>query len=122
MYKRRGFAVMDPRLGPAPAEGAGPFDLRFPVASDLQLKHGLAFEDLYRRDGLARLDAAFVAWLASSNAELHNHLVTARRDLDALDAKAHSQLLIDLAPHLEDFIGDLFGIDAEVRALQARHH
>jgi len=89
---------------------------------DLQLKHGLGFEDLYGREGLAHLDAAFVAWLASADAGLHNRLVTARRDPDALDHKAHSQLLIDLAPHLEDFIGDLFGIEAEVRALQARHH
>jgi len=92
------------------------------VASDLRLKHGLAFEALYSRDGLARLDAVFVARLASVDAELHNRLVTARRDPDSLDAKAHSQLLIDLAPHLEDFVGDLFGIEAEVRALQARHH
>ncbi len=47
--------------------------------------------------------------------------MTARRDPAALDRKAQSDLVVDLAPHLEDFIGDLFGIDAEVRALQARH-
>src|SRR6202030_4362076 len=29
---------------------------------------------------------------------------------------------VDLAPYLEDFIGELCGIEAEVRALQARHH
>ena len=92
------------------------------MTSDLQLKHGLAFEDLYRRDGLARLDTAFVAWLASTDADLHNRLVTARRDPAALDHKAHSQLLTDLAPHLEDFVADLFGIASEARALQARHH
>jgi len=92
------------------------------ATSDLHLKHDLAFEDLHRRDGLVRLDAAFVAWLGSADAELHNRLVTARRDPDAIEAKAHSQLLIDLAPHLEDFVGELFGIEAEVRALQARHH
>ncbi len=90
--------------------------------SDLQLKHGLAFEDLYRREGLVRLDGAFVAWLASLDADLHNRLVTARRDPDVLDHKAHSQLLTDLAPHVEDFVADLFGIEAEARALQARHH
>ena len=27
------------------------------------LGHGLSFNDLYDREGLARLDAAFVAWL-----------------------------------------------------------
>ncbi|MGH7125700.1 MAG: pyridine nucleotide-disulfide oxidoreductase, partial [Stellaceae bacterium] len=90
--------------------------------SDLQLKHDLAFEDLYRRDGLVRLDAAFISWLASVGLELHNRLVTARRDPDALDHKAQSQLLTDLAPHLEEFVADLFGIGAEARALRARHH
>jgi len=88
---------------------------------DLVLRHGLAFEDLYRRDGLVRLDAAFVAHLREGDAALHNRLMTARRDPGALDRKAESDLLVDLAPHLEDFIGGLFGIAAEIRALQARH-
>ena len=52
---------------------------------------------------------------------LHDRLMTARREPDALDRKAESDLLVDLAPHLEDFVGELFGIAAEVRALQARH-
>ena len=92
------------------------------MTSSLVLKHGLSFADLYAREGLARLDAAFVAHLAEGQAELHNRLVSARRDPGALEAKAHSQLLTDLAPHLEDFVADLFGIAAEVRALQGRHH
>ncbi len=91
------------------------------MTSSLILKHGLSFADLYARDGLARIDAVFVAHLAAGDAELHNRLVSARRDPDALEAKAHSQLLIDLAPHLEDFVAALFGIGAEVRALQERH-
>ncbi|HUN47912.1 MAG TPA: FAD-dependent oxidoreductase, partial [Stellaceae bacterium] len=92
------------------------------MTSDLVLQHGLAFSDLYGRDGLARLDAAFVAHLAAGQAELHNRLVSARRDPGGLEAKAHSQLLVDLAPHLEDFVAALFGIAAEVRELQGRHH
>ena len=59
---------------------------------------------------------------AEADVALHDRLMTARRDPDALDRKAdESDLLVDLAPHLEDFIGELFGIAAEVRALQARH-
>jgi NADPH-dependent glutamate synthase beta subunit-like oxidoreductase/NAD(P)H-flavin reductase len=88
---------------------------------DLVLRHGLAFEDLYRRDGLVRLDAAFVAHLQAVDVELHNRLATARRDPAALDRKGEADLLIALAPHLEDFIGELFGISAEMRVLQARH-
>ena len=60
----------------------------------LTLQHGLAFEDLYRRDGLARLDAAFVAGLAGANVDLHNRFVTARANPDALAAKDESSLLI----------------------------
>jgi hypothetical protein len=88
----------------------------------LALKHGLEFDDLYRRDGLARIDALFVEHLRDGDVELHNRLLTARRDPGALEGKAESEIIIDLAPHLEDFIGDLFGIAAEIAALQARHH
>ena len=89
--------------------------------TELQLKHGLAFADLYRRDGLVRLDAAFLAHLKSGDAGLAERLAAARNDPDALEAKAESDLLVALAPHLEDFIGDFFGNAREMRALQARH-
>jgi NADPH-dependent glutamate synthase beta subunit-like oxidoreductase/NAD(P)H-flavin reductase len=89
--------------------------------TSLALKHGLEFPDLYRRDGLVTLDAAFIAHLGETDVALHNRLVTARRDAGTLDRKAESDLLTELAPHLEDFIGELFGITKEVRALQARH-
>jgi len=90
--------------------------------AELGLPRGFSFADLYDREGLSRVDASFIAHLAGADAGLHNRLVAARRDPETLDAKAESQLLIDLAPHLEDFIGGLFGIAAEIRALQARHH
>jgi NADPH-dependent glutamate synthase beta subunit-like oxidoreductase/NAD(P)H-flavin reductase len=89
--------------------------------TSLALKHGLEFPDLYRRDGLVKLDAAFIAHLKETDVDLHHRLVTARRDPAALDRKAESDLLTELAPHLEDFIAELFGITKEVRALQARH-
>jgi NADPH-dependent glutamate synthase beta subunit-like oxidoreductase/NAD(P)H-flavin reductase len=88
---------------------------------DLALKHGLTFPDLYDRDGLIRLDRAFVAHLASADTALHDRLMTGRAEPEALDHKAESDLLVDLAPYLEDFLDDLFGIGGEVRELQARH-
>ncbi|MFD2184090.1 FAD-dependent oxidoreductase [Rhodoplanes azumiensis] len=91
-------------------------------AAPLRLAHGLAFADLYNRDGLVRLDAAFVAWLAAADQALHDRLMVARATPDALALKDESELLIALAPHVEDFLADLFGIGAEVRDLQARHH
>ncbi len=89
--------------------------------ASLALKPGLDFADLWSRDGLVRLGAAFVPHLAAGDAALHARLVTARRDPAALERKDESDLIVDLAPHLEDFLGDLFGIATEVRALQARH-
>jgi NADPH-dependent glutamate synthase beta subunit-like oxidoreductase/NAD(P)H-flavin reductase len=93
----------------------------FPM-TDLVLKHGLTFADLYTREGLVRLDRAFVAHLATVDVSLHDRLMTARRDPDAIERPDESNLLVDLAPHLEDFAGELFGIEAEVRVLQERHH
>ncbi|MGO9785538.1 MAG: FAD-dependent oxidoreductase [Stellaceae bacterium] len=89
--------------------------------TELNLKHGLAFEDLYRREGLMRLDAAFLAHLKSGDAALAERLATARANPEALDIKAESDLLVELAPHLEDFVGYLFGISSEMRTLQASH-
>ena len=34
--------------------------------TELALQHGLTFADLYERDGLVRLDRAFVAHLAAA--------------------------------------------------------
>ena len=36
--------------------------------------------------------------------------------------KGESELLIALGPHLEDFLAALFGIEGDVRTLEARHH
>ena len=90
--------------------------------TELRLKHQLAFEDLYRRDGLIRLDAAFVAHLKAGDAGLAQRLVEARANPETLEAKAESDLLIDIAPHLDDFIGEFFGIADEMRELQAGHN
>ena len=90
--------------------------------TDLVLAHGLCFADLYDRGGLVRVDRAFVGHLAEVDAGLHERLMTARRDPDGLEHAAESDLVVDLAPHVEDFLGGLFGIAADVRALQARHH
>jgi NADPH-dependent glutamate synthase beta subunit-like oxidoreductase/NAD(P)H-flavin reductase len=88
----------------------------------LALAHGLTFEHLYRREGLESVDQAFLRALAASDAELHGRLTAARQDPDALSSADESALLIALAPHVDDFVGELFGISAEVTALARRHH
>src|SRR5882757_390225 len=89
--------------------------------TDLSLAHGLAFADLYRPEGLARLDGLFLAALGDADAELRDRLVAARARPETVSGRPESDLLIALGPHLEDFIGELFGIRAEVAALAARH-
>jgi NADPH-dependent glutamate synthase beta subunit-like oxidoreductase/NAD(P)H-flavin reductase len=88
----------------------------------LPLEFGMSFPDLYDREALVRLDAAFLNFLAEREAAHHARLLAARATPDELAAKAESELLLALAPHLDDFLGRLFGIESEVRALAARHH
>jgi len=87
----------------------------------LELGFGLAFDDLYAREGLIRVDRAFLDHLAAAEPALHARLLAGRAEPSSLDAKAEADLLVETAPHLEDFIGRLFGIAAEVAALQASH-
>ena len=82
----------------------------------------VTFEELYHRDGLVKLDAAFVAELKAADVALFNRFMAARAEPAALADKDHSQLLLELAPHVEDFIGTLFGIEKEIQALAERHH
>lgn len=86
------------------------------------LGFGMAFADLYRREGLVRLDQAFLEFLHEGDAGLRIRLDHARAHPDSLDRKAEAALLIEVAPWMEDFIARLFGIEREVSALAARHH
>jgi len=88
----------------------------------LQLGFGLSFRDLYSTVGLRSLDAVFCAWLAQADAALAGRLERARTAPDALARKEESELLIALAPQLEDFLAQLFGVESEVTALQAAQH
>ncbi len=92
------------------------------TAAPLTLSHGLEFADLYRRDGLVRLDAAFCDWLKGQSVELFNRLMAARADADGIDGKAESDLITALAPLVEQFLGLTFGISAKIADLQARHN
>ncbi|MFO1185004.1 MAG: FAD-dependent oxidoreductase [Bauldia sp.] len=96
-----------PAVGPEPA---------VPV-----LGTDLAFDELYSREGALRLDAAFLAYLGAGAEELRGALLAARSAPSTLEAKAESELLIALAPHLEDFLGTVFGIGGELAALRQQH-
>lgn len=91
------------------------------MSDQLTLRFGFAFEDLYRREGLVRLDAAFLEQLQAANGDLHARLTEARLNPAALAAKKRSDLIVEIAPHVEDFVAELFGIESAVKSLQVRH-
>jgi len=88
---------------------------------ELKLAQGFAFADLYQPAGLARLDQAFLSSLGRTDSALANGLQAARTEPDALEDKAESDLLLAVAPHLDAFVANLFGIDAEIKDLAGRH-
>src|ERR1700761_3987814 len=90
--------------------------------TDINLANDLTFQDLYARDGLVKIDALFIKFLETANVELHNKLVAARANPATLEKKDESNLLIAIAPILEDFIAELFNIRAEVARLQFAHN
>ncbi|WP_236686409.1 FAD-dependent oxidoreductase [Paramagnetospirillum magnetotacticum] len=84
------------------------------------LGHGLSFNDLYQRSGLERVDRAFLTALTEADGALAARLGAARAAPDALSSKDEAALLVDLAPHLDDFLAELFAIRAAQSELRAR--
>ena len=86
------------------------------------LGFGFSFADLATRDGLVRLDRAFLERLAAADAALHARLLAGRADPDVLDGKDESALIIALGPHLDGFLGELFGIEHDLLGLARQTH
>jgi NADPH-dependent glutamate synthase beta subunit-like oxidoreductase/NAD(P)H-flavin reductase len=82
----------------------------------------IRFEDLYAREGLLRVDAAFLGFLGGRDPALRERLEAARAAPQGCLPGQESELLVALSPHLEDFLARLFGIESEAQALAARHH
>ncbi len=89
------------------------------MTAALALGFDATFDDLHDRDGLVRLDARFMAFLEGRDADLKARLEAARLAPDDLERETESELVIDLAPVLEDFIGELFGVRTELGAVRA---
>src|SRR5688572_24731000 len=86
----------------------------------MRLAFGIEFNDLYEREGLLRVDDAFLRFLGEVDAALRERLLKGRAQPPA--GKEESDLLVALAPHVEDFLPKLFGIEDEARALAERHN
>ncbi len=84
--------------------------------STLSLK-SFEFADLHSSAGLAELDARFLATLKAQDASLHERLLAYRQG--GFTAQETSQLVLDGAPLLEQFIAELFQLEKPVAALTA---
>jgi NADPH-dependent glutamate synthase beta subunit-like oxidoreductase/NAD(P)H-flavin reductase len=91
------------------------------VQHALSLAFNLTFPDLYTRDGIVKIDQAFCTFLQNANVDLFNRLMAARAEPEEIDKKAESILLVDVAPYIDDFVGELFNIRLEIQALAATH-
>jgi NADPH-dependent glutamate synthase beta subunit-like oxidoreductase/NAD(P)H-flavin reductase len=91
------------------------------MTETIDLAFDFEFGDLHSREGLARLDRRFTDILGKEDAALRERLVAARAAPDSLDDKAQSELIVDLAPRLEAFIGALFRIESELGDMRSRH-
>ncbi len=78
-------------------------------------------QELYEREGLVKLDGIFLKELRETAPELCERLLAARENPPVAHTKAGSELIIALAPYVEDFIGKLFGIENELSRLQRKH-
>ena len=85
----------------------------------LELGFGLRFNDLYDPVGLAAVDAAFCGDLAQCDTALAARLRAARDNPGALAAKDESLLMVELAPYVDDFMGRVFGIAAQLSQARA---
>ncbi|HYP08733.1 MAG TPA: hypothetical protein VER03_21040, partial [Bryobacteraceae bacterium] len=90
--------------------------------SSQTLAFGFQFDELYSREGVTRLDSVFLERLGEADPPLRDRLLQARSNPKGIERKAYSELIIAVAPYLEDFLAELFGITAELRALQQRHY
>jgi NADPH-dependent glutamate synthase beta subunit-like oxidoreductase/NAD(P)H-flavin reductase len=93
-----------------------------PATDTPTLGFGFSFADLATRDGLVRLDRAFLDHLAVEDAPLRARLLAARAAPDGLTAKDESELVVALGPHLDGFVAALFGIGAELAAVARDTH
>ncbi|MDP7468233.1 MAG: hypothetical protein QGF13_01280, partial [Alphaproteobacteria bacterium] len=60
----------------------------------ISLGHDLAFEDLYNREGLQRVDALFLEHLGAVEKGLYDRLLAARAVPDKLERLDESNLLV----------------------------
>lgn len=81
-----------------------------------------AFSAHFQAQNLAELDQKFLAYLNDHDPLLNLSLIAYRHAPDSLTALQISELLLAVAPVLESFIAEIFGIQTELQSAQAARH
>ena len=90
----------------------------------LKLDFGLSFNDLYSNEGLKKIDKCWLEFLSNKDSNLYqnlNLLRAAELEDKSLKGKELSNLLIELACVLEEFLSQLFGVSAEVKKVSNQY-
>ena len=83
------------------------------------LSFGFEFNDLYSTNGLKKIHNVFLDNLKNHDKNLYEKYISlANTDIEK---KEKSIILIEVAKYLENFIGELFNIQNEVKVLKKRH-
>ncbi len=77
----------------------------------------LNYQSLQTLEGLQRLDDLFVSFVAERDLSMHERLGRYRDPEAHFDAQETSDLLLAVAPLLEDFLGRQLGIESALRAV-----
>ncbi|MGD8559481.1 MAG: pyridine nucleotide-disulfide oxidoreductase [Gammaproteobacteria bacterium] len=88
------------------------------MLNDVLRKFDLDFDGLFQVDGLKRLDEQFLDFLDQTDPQLQKQLRDYRQDKLELSAIETSELLLEIAPHVNTFITHLFAIEADAQSLQ----
>ena len=89
-------------------------------ASESDTIANLPFKSLNSTSGLREFDSEFLARLAADDSSLHEKLLAYRQHNTDFSSIELSEFLLELAPHIETYIGRIFGIEDEVQAARNR--
>lgn len=79
----------------------------------MKLAFDIASENLHQRDGLSKLDKAFVAQLERADPKLCARFAAAKLDGDVLEDGDRQKLIAELIPHAKNFVDQLFSTCTE---------
>jgi NADPH-dependent glutamate synthase beta subunit-like oxidoreductase/NAD(P)H-flavin reductase len=82
--------------------------------------NGYTFAELFHSEGLEKLDKRFLAELSQSHPALHADLLAYRLSSKSFSDLAISEMLINIAKPLENFLASLFNIEEAVAIAQAK--